>query len=656
MKKLYISLVLSLTCFMVNAQTPAPTTQAFGKIDKADLELKSCDFEPDANAEVLFDKADIYFDQEFNIVNERHKRVKIFNDNGKKNADIRIEYYTANRAEYITGLQAQTINLVDGKVEITKIDKKQVFTEVVDKWRTALVFSFPNVKPGCVVEFKYRWTTVTYNIPDWYFQGKIPVRYSEVSTKIPEFFYYKPEVRVRQPFVKNINTTASESMGSGQNATTYNSEVNTRALANIHSLPDEPYMSSDVDNLQSLFYTLTSIKPRYGFTESRADTWGKIATVLIDDEDFGKQLKRKLLNEEALITKAKALKTDDQKIAYLFNEVKSNMKWDGVNRWYTNDGTVKAWEKKIGNCTEINLALCHLLLQAGVDARPMVVSTRDHGKVNQYNPLLSQSNKAVVYIRVDTAKYYVLDATNKYNLYNEVPDNLLNSSGLHVDKEKKVYDFVFLKKDEPVRQSYFVTAEIKPDGKMQGNTQISSFGYNKINRTSKYKTDGETKFIEYLKNKDNNLKIAGIKLENMEIDTLPLIQKIDFELDLTESDENYIYFNPNVLTSLNINPFLSENRFTDIDFGYRDNCTISGMYKLPAGYKVEGLPKSMSIVMPDKSMSFRRIVNQSEQGITVRYVVDHVKTIYFKEDYADFKEFCRQMYEMLNERIVLKKG
>ncbi|GAA4329633.1 hypothetical protein GCM10023149_34420 [Mucilaginibacter gynuensis] len=629
----------------------------FGKIDKADLELKNCEFEPDANAEVLFDKGDVYIDRQFDIVTERHTRIKIFNDNGKKNADIRITYVSANRLEYITELQAQTINLVDGKPEITKIDKKQIFTQVVDKATSATVFSLPNVKPGSVIEYKYKIThNSIYRFPSWYYQKKIPVRYSELTTKIPEWFYYKPQFRTKQMFAKNKTENGSESLGYGTETLSYSYETSTRALANVHSLPDEPYMSSDADNLDCVHFTLTSIRPPQGFVQSGADTWPKIGGLLADDEDFGKQLKRKLAGEEAFITKAKAFAKDDDKIAYLFREVRNAMKWNGDDSWYTYDGTVKAWEKKTGNSSEVNLILFHLLKQSGVKAYPMVVSTRSNGRVNPYTPFLYQFNRAVVYIPVDSTKRYVLDATNKYNLYNEVPDNLLNSTGLYIDKESNTYDLVYLKNNEPVRQSYFINAEIKPDGKMAGSVQISSFSYNKIYCTSKYKTDGETKYIDYLRHNDNNFKISELKFDNMDVDTLPLLQKMKFDFDLTGSDDNYIYFNPNQFTSLHTNPFLSENRFTDIEFGYRDNYSVSGIYKIPAGYKVDVLPKSMTIVMPDKSITFKRMLLQEDQTITVRYIIDHAKTTYFKEEYQDFREFSKQMYEMLNEPIALKKG
>ncbi|MDB5024115.1 MAG: hypothetical protein JWP78_1870 [Mucilaginibacter sp.] len=592
------------------------------------------------------------------ITNEVHRRIKIFNDNGKQAADIRIEYFSGNHQEYITGIQAQTINLVDGKMEITKLDKKLIYTKTIDKWRSEITFTMPNVKPGCIIEYKYNWNTNDdFDVPGWDFQGKIPVRYSEFNTSIPDIFYFRPQTHLTLPLVKRTHTADGRNLQDGTNAYPYSLENDSRGMANVPSLPDEPYMSSFRDNVQAIRFQLVSIRPIGGFVKTGSDTWAKVGGKLIDDEDFGGQLKRKLNNEETITSKAKALKTDQEKIAYIFNEVKNAMKWNGIDRWYTIDGTYRAWENKTGNSAEINLILYHLIKQSGVEAAyPMVVSTREHGKVSAYYTSTVQFNRAVVYIPVDSTRNYILDATGKYNLYNETPDELLNSSGLFIDKKKNQYDMVYLHKNLPVRQVVLITAQIKAGGKLEGNAEISSNSYNKINAIERYKTDGEKKYTDYLRDNDNNMKISSIKLENMDVDTLPLTQKIAFNLDLAGSDENYIYLNPNLFTSLKTNQFLSEKRMTDIDFGYLENYSVNGVYKIPAGYKIDALPKSVTIVMPDKSVSFKRFVGEQDGTITVRYSISYNKVEYSKDDYPDFHEFFKQMHQMLNEQIILKKS
>ncbi|MEO6849094.1 MAG: DUF3857 domain-containing protein, partial [Mucilaginibacter sp.] len=549
MNKFLSLLILSASILSANAQT-APVAQPYGKVDQADLEMKTCDFEKDANAEVLIDKGNLYYGPMLlSITEEVHKRIKIFNDKGTGAADVHIEYYSGNQLEYITGLQAETINLVDGKVEIVKLDKKSFFTKLLDKDRSEITFTFPNVKPGCIVEYKYNFNSnIYYEIPDWYFQEKIPVRYSELTTSIPDVFYFRQHSYFLQPLSKKLNATDTRSMLIDGEAYSYDLENNTWGMSNIPSLPDEPYMSSAKDNLQCQRFQLVSVKPIGGFNKSFSDTWAKVGGLLIDDDDFGGQLKRKVNNEDVIINKAKSLKTDDDKIAYVFNEVKNAMKWNGIDRWYTSDGTYRAWENKTGNSTEINLILYHLLKQSGLEAYPMVVSTRSHGKVAPLYTSRSQFNRTVVYIPVDSTRNYILDATGKYNQYNETPEELLNSSGLYVDKSKSLYDIIYLKNNIPASQVVFINAEVKAGGKLEGTAQVSSTSYNRIDAKERYKTDGEKKYTDYLSNNDNNLKISSLTFENMDVDTLPLMQKIAFSQDLAGSDENYIYLNPNLFS------------------------------------------------------------------------------------------------------------
>ena len=59
-----------------------------------------------------------------------------------------------------------------------------MYTEKIDKFRSALIFAFPNVKSGSVIEYKYRVTDPSLL---WYFQNYVPVRYSEIKVNIPSF-------------------------------------------------------------------------------------------------------------------------------------------------------------------------------------------------------------------------------------------------------------------------------------------------------------------------------------------------------------------------------------------------------------------------------------------------------------------------------------
>jgi hypothetical protein len=673
MKKVVAPLLLGLFALGAHAQTPTYQDQPYGKVDIADLQMTACDFEKDANAEVLLDVGKFYYGEDLrSVIHEYHGRVKIFNANGNDKASIHISFESLNRFESIGSLEAETINLVDGKAEVTKLDKKSFFTTVIDNANSEISFTFPNVKPGSILDYKYK-KTINYDayIPTWNFQSDIPVRYSELSVSIPEVFYFRSAPQVNLPLVKHTTSVSSDvlkvtshtvSVGgtttSDQQSDSYPYNINNEVwgMANVPSLHTDDYTSSFADNVQSMHFYLVSFRPIGGAISDYSDTWAKVGYALWKDPLFGDQLNRSIADEKGVLAKAASLSTNDEKIAFVFDTVRNAMKWNGLDRWYTIDGPPKAWDHKSGNSTEINLIVNRLLHELNIDAFPMVVSTRSNGKANPYSTTERQFNRTVVYVPVDTAHYYVLDATGKYNVYNETPSELLNSFGLSLDRKKMTYDTLTLTRKEPVRQVVLINAEIKPGGKVEGTAQINDMSYDRISVVKRYKTDGEEKYIKYLQGGDNSLKISSIKFDNMAAETEPLTQNITFALDLAGSDENYIYLNPNVLTPFKTNPFLSDSRATDIYFGYLRNYSINSVYKIPAGYKVDALPKSVNMAAPDRSIGFKRIVAEQDGSILVHFIIDIRKRSFGAAEYPGVHDFYKKMYELLNEQIVLKKG
>jgi hypothetical protein len=623
LKKYLIPIVFLVSLlFRVNGQT-----MPFGAIDTADLKMTSCDFEKDANAEILFDKGRISLESGLSM--DRHVRIKIFNDFGKRNADVRLVYHTAFLGgKGYSGLQAETINLKDNKIVITPLDKAQVFTEKIDKNFSAIVFTLPNVQAGSVIEYKFS----CYPQNNWFFQNSLPTRYSEIQVHFRKYYVYKTlqaETFVRQPFVVDTR----DSHGDDQ----------LLALANIHSLPVEPYMTARANNLQRVEFNYSDF------------SWSTIAAALVIDKEFGRGLDETLPGEDGIIRSCDSLGTYQEKIAFIFDTVKNSMKWNNKTFFLTSDGIKTAWTKKSGNSGEINLIVYHFLKACKIDAYPMIVCTREYGRISPIKADPFSFNNAVTYVPIDTANFYVLDASSKYGLYNTTPYSILDSYGVCIYPATKKCKFILLENKSPVIQSVFLNAEITDKGKMTGTSEIMSDSYNRVEVVKNYQTMGEKKYVDSLLQKGNNTTISSINFENINNDFQPLTQKIAFNIDLTSSDENYIYFNTNLFTLMEDNPFKSEQRFSDIDLGYRNNYSVSGIYKIPAGYKVDALPKPITIIMPDQSIVFKRMVAQDNGTVLVRYSISHKKTIYFMEEYQDIRGFYKKMYDLLNEQVVLKK-
>ncbi|MBB3054796.1 DUF3857 domain-containing protein [Mucilaginibacter gotjawali] len=619
---------------------PAVPIEKYGFVDTADLKMTRCDFEKDANAMVLFDRGEMALTAP-EIILERQRRVKVFNDNGKGEANIHIELNNRFGTETILEIEGETINLENGKIRYTKLDPKLIYAEHTDKNKDVITFSLPDVKAGSVFEYRYMWArNFSRNFPPWNFQCNLPTRYSQLDAFINPMLTFSVYQNTANVFVRD-----TVSMGGFGHVW---------AMANIPSTRDEAYMRSAADVLQNLTFIISAVKVN-GQTVNIDQSWSDVGREIAADKDFYKPYDQSLHDEDDLVKKAAALKSDDQKIAFLFNQVKTVMKYNDLKNWMSKDGIKAAWKRKSGSWGEINMILNRLLNLAGVKAYPMLVSTRDNGKILSNFTNIYQINKLVSYVPVDSTKYYVLDATDKYNVYNEVPFDLLNSYGLYLNKPKNEYPLVFMKNGAQVRQAVFINADINPDGTMNGTAQISSFSYHKGTRLELHKMLDEEKYKQYLTENDNNLKITSLQLEDAEVDSLPLMQNVNFKLDLPGTDDKYIYFNPNLFTSLHSNPFLSKERVSDIDFGCSNIYTINGRYKMPAGYKIDAMPKMETLVMHDRSIIFKRIIGEQDGYIVVNYVINYKKSLYSHADYADIYAYFKQMTEMLNEQIVFKK-
>ena len=66
-----------------------------------------------------------------------------------------------------------------------------------------------------------------------------------------------------------------------------------------------------------------------------------------------------------------------------------------------------------------------------------------------------------------------------------------------------------------------------------------------------------------------------------ENDSIPLEQIVRYKQQLNESG-GFIFFNTNLFTGIEKNPFLSSIRFTNVNFGFPYNIFVEEKIKLPA--------------------------------------------------------------------------
>ena len=151
---------LSVFYFLVFSCSNAQKLPEFGKVSQEELLMKECAFETSAPAMYLLNEESISFKQDAydsKTIYECRARIKIFDKHGYDYATVVIPD-ARSRGTKVTDLDAYVYNLTqDGKLKVEKVDRDQIFKEKQNGKKNvgSLRFTFPDLQPGCVIEYRY---------------------------------------------------------------------------------------------------------------------------------------------------------------------------------------------------------------------------------------------------------------------------------------------------------------------------------------------------------------------------------------------------------------------------------------------------------------------------------------------------------------------
>lgn len=655
MKKKLITFIALLAMFSAVAQKGLP---GFGKIDKADLEMRDCDFDKGAEAVKLIDWGNLYYDRGtvgvslFKTIFERRVRIKILKQKGLSYANVKIPYYGRNDNEKMLTLDACTYNLdASGNVQVTEVKKSSIYSKRIDQNRFEMIITFPEVKPGSVIEYRYRMDRETYDLRNWVFQDAIPVRYSEYDLKVPKIFRFT----VKPTVVDSIdikNDVVEERISVERGIVRTESVKSSYIMQKLPGIRNEPYMSAVTDYVQRLEFQLSQLDYGDGRIRDLRVKWSDVIEDLLKNDDFGKQLEADIPGTESIITEARTLPDTASRIQFLHNTVRDMMNWNKDDDFMTDAGISKAFSMKTGNTADINLLLVHLLNDAGIPAKPILFSTRDNGLVNTYYPFSEQFNTVMAFVQAGDKKY-VLDATDKAASWLLPPERVVNTNGFIVEGPNGTW-MEYSDNGYKYKLMVAVKGEISNDGSMKGDAVVDSRDYSRRQRVEDWRKDKDAFKRIYFTIAGIPVKTDEVTISNLDADSLPLEQRVLFTTQLSSSG-NYRYFNINIFSEMDKNEFVKDERISDVDYGVLQDYAIFGNFILPEGYVFDELPKDKSILMPDNSIIFSRNIQADGNLLNVRISIEYKNSLYPAAQYPEFREFHKKMFAALNEQIVIKK-
>ncbi|QOG03572.1 DUF3857 domain-containing protein [Flavobacterium sp. MDT1-60] len=649
------------------------TAQEFklGKVSIAELEQKVHPKDSAAVAAVLYKKGKsrIEYDQTdgFVVLTDVETRIKIYKKEGYNWANHSVWYFnTSNLTEKVFFTDAYTYNLVNGKIEKTKLKSEGTFDEVLDKVRGQKKITMPNVKEGSVVEFKYSVKSPSRMIREWNFQSSIPVNYSEFSTYIPEYYVFNPRQKgyifpkvTATKNNKSITLTSKERSEGRVIRTEYSTEKveyiesqNTYIAQDFPAMKDEAFVNNMDNYVSSIEHELAMVKFPNEPLKPYSTDWNSVAKTIYDYDTFGPELNKTGYFEDDLEVLLAGKNTPEEKILAILNHVKSNVKWNKYTGYDCDLGVKKAYKEKTGNIGDINLMLTAMLRFAGLNADPVLVSTRSNG-ISLF-PNRNAFNYVIAAVETPTG-YVLLDASDKFSIPNVLPVHCLNWYGRLIRKDGSSEEIDLMPK-KPSLDTVFMNYTIDADGKITGKTRRQCTDYNAL--VTRDNIDGvkEETYLERLENENNKIEISEYSRTNEKEILLPMIESYSFTgNDLCEVIGGKIYVNPMLFFTESQNPFKQEIREYPVDFKYPFADKYNIIIKIPEGFAVETLPAPAVIAMADDLGTFKFNIASNDGTLQLMISNQINEAIISTEKYEMLKEYYKGMVAKETEKIVLKR-
>jgi len=592
-----------------------------------------------------------------------NSRVKIVTDQGLNEGDISIPFRNddSNSPQEIRNIKAESHTLnEDGEIIKESVGRRDRFEEEVSDRRSQIKFTIPGLKKGSIIEYEYEvYSNNPLDFPDWLFQDDIPVIWSEYTARIPEMFNFLTVTRGYDSFYvsdqkpyQGYFTLRNSNAGGLQRIEFIGTEYH-YVMKDLRAIGNVPYMKASMDYLSHIRFQLQSIKFPNERPELYLGSWIGLINDILKDEDFGSRLRNSSFLTEAVSKATDGAESNLDKMVGIYNYVSEVMQWNDSYGLWAFDDLEKVFEEGTGNGTSINLILIQMLREAGLEAHPLILSTRFNGELIRLFPLSSQFNHTIAYVEFDGI-YYLLDAKNENRPYNLLPSEVLNGEGLLIYQNQELWVPIINRISNSTLS--MINVNFSEEG-FNGSLSSNNKGFYAFNRRNTLDLSDLEKSVE---EEILNIPIgSSMKVDSVWISKDKLDEAFEFSANFSnqhQSSSNIIYFNPMLVGGITENPFKLDERTFPIDYNYEFSESIVLNITIPDGWVIDEKPTPVLFKLPENMGEFRRIIQSSGNQISMNYVYKIKKMRFQSSEYEALKEMYDMMVEMLSQNLVLKKS
>jgi hypothetical protein len=502
------------------------------------------------------------------------KRIKILKDDGKEYANISIPYIYNTNEEYgmesIEDFKATAYNIVDGKVVKKRIGMEQIHTERIDEDYMLAKVAIPQVRAGTVIEYEFkRHSNVFFHIFDWDAQEEIPVAFAQYRLEIPSVFIFNVETSGLQNLQSSFSTgNLNFNISTGQMARTSSCKTNIYLCTgrNLPALKKDDYVWNERDYVTKVTAELKSYASSGGNYREVKKTWEQVDNILMQHSEFGLRLNDHSKFRDDLVAAGIAEITDlKEKAAATFRILRQKLAWNGEYGLLAHPAS-EVIKKGSGTSGDLNMMLINMLGDVGIQAYPVVMSTRRHGRLPQTYPSLNKLNTFIVAIPNGNSWLY-LDATSDDGYVNMLSPNLYAEQARLIQKGKPS-QWVNLQNVSEAVSQIMVVGSISSEGVMSGERTVLYTGNAAYKERRAFHEANDSVAFIAKKSADCGMEIVSCQMTGHR----GFAANVKEEMKITKKGEitsDHIYINPFTDFPINNNPFTEAERLLPVEFPYK---------------------------------------------------------------------------------------
>ncbi len=500
----------------------------------------------------------------------------------------------------------------------------------------AYVVVFPDLEPGDVVEIRYRIDDVAPRnlFHDYY--GDLAYLQSNVPTKRLDYVLITPSARRFHFNTPRMRRLAHETREENGRRIDHFHVDNVPALAPEPSTPGRtelvPYLHV------STYRTWEDVGRWY---------WGLIRDQLQADE----ALRRRVREVVAGATDTRT------KVARIYDWVIRNTRYVALEfgiHGFLPYRVPDIVSRGFGDCKDKASLIYTMLREAGVDARFVLVRTRQNGQIHDQPASLAVFDHAIAY--VPELDLY-LDGTAEFTGIEELPQMDQGVTVLRVGPDDVTLARTPVLASERNRRTRQIAMTIATDGSGSIEVQEEIRGVEAPSFRSRFSAEGlrNERLERQVRALFPGLTLGESAFENLNDFGAPAIVRYTARVpQLAVRDGRLLRMSPTVLAELSRNLASASTRRLPLDIGGQSSYVEERRVRVPAGWRVSDLPDGGTAESPFGRLSME--IRQEGQEVRARTQLDLQQDRVSPEQYPAFRRWVEEADRILQQRLTIAPG